>query len=179
MLIIAAVGVSGSGKTVTIEYLTAKLSAEGYRVGNIKHIHHKGFTIDKEGTNTWRYAQAGSKVIVAVSPEEVDIIRKTDKELTDLDTILALLEKENLDVIFIEGFHSLIGKRKDAFKIVTAKDKAGIHETLKGTVEPILAISGIAANSLEEQTIGAIPVVRLPEEGPKLLSLVKAQLKRP
>ena len=57
VLVVAAVGMSGSGKTVTLEYLIGKLSAEGYKIGSIKHVHHKGFTIDTEGTNTWRYAK--------------------------------------------------------------------------------------------------------------------------
>ena len=73
---VAAVGVSGSGKTVTLEYLISRLSAEGYKIGSIKHVHHQGFTMDKEGTNTWRYAKAGAKVIVAISPEEIDVIKK-------------------------------------------------------------------------------------------------------
>jgi molybdopterin-guanine dinucleotide biosynthesis adapter protein len=176
VLLVAAVGVSGSGKTVTIEYLTGKLSVEGYCVGNIKHIHHKGFTIDKEGTNTWRYAQAGSKVIVAVSPEEVDVIKKTETELADLDQILALLKDEELDVIFIEGFHGVIGKREDVLKIITAKDEAAIDETLKGTVGPVIAISGVATNTLTQTEYRKIPIVRLPQDGEKLLSLIKKYL---
>ena len=116
VLVVAAVGVSGSGKTVTLEYLISRLSAEGYQIGSIKHVHHKGFTMDTEGTNTWRYAKAGAKVIVAISPEEVDIIKKTEMALSDLDQIIALLEQEKLDIIFIEGFHSLIAKRSDVYE---------------------------------------------------------------
>ena len=178
ILVVAAVGVSGSGKTVTLEYLISKLSAEGLRIGTIKHVHHKGFTMDKEGTNTWRYAQAGSKVIVAISPEEVDIIRKTEMALKDLDQIIALLEQEKLDVVFIEGFHSLIANREDVPKIITAKDIDGLRQTLEGTVEPILAVAGIVAKTLGTATYQNIPVVKVPEEGQKLVELVKDQLKK-
>jgi len=178
VLIVAAVGRSGSGKTVTLEYLISQLSAEGYQVGSIKHVHHKGFTMDKEGTNTWRYAKAGAKVIVAISPEEVAIIKKTDMPLDDLDQMTALLEGEKLDIVFIEGFHSLIAKRKDVPKIITAKDLEGLKETLEGTVEPILAIAGIVAKNPEASTYQNIPVVKVPEEGHRLVELVKAQLKK-
>ena len=75
--LIAAVGISGSGKTTTFEYLISKLTSEGYKVGAIKHIHREGFTIDREGTNTWRFTKAGSKITVAFSPEEIAIIKKT------------------------------------------------------------------------------------------------------
>jgi molybdopterin-guanine dinucleotide biosynthesis adapter protein len=163
---------------VTLEYLISKLSAEGLRVGTIKHVHHKGFTMDKEGTNTWRYAQAGSKVIVAISPEEVDIIRKTETALKDLDQIIALLEQEKLDVVFIEGFHSLIAKRKEVPKIITAKDTDGLRQTLDGTVEPILAVAGIVAKTLGAATYQNIPVIKVPEEGTKLVELVKEQRKK-
>jgi molybdopterin-guanine dinucleotide biosynthesis protein B len=176
VLVIAAVGVSGSGKTVTLEYLISNLSAEGYQIGTIKHVHHKGFTMDKEGTNTWRYAKAGSKVIVAISPEEIDIIKKTEMALTDLNQIIALLEQEKLDIVFIEGFHSLIAKRADVPKIVTAKNRKGLEETLLGTVEPIIAITGIAATNAINTSYGKIPIIKIPEEGQKLITLVKEQL---
>jgi len=132
--------------------------------------------MDKEGTNTWRYAKAGSKVIVAISPEEVDIIKKTEMALNDLDQIIALLEQEKLDIVFIEGFHSLIAKRPDVPKIITAKNQEGLEETLQGTVEPILAITGIAAKNTNDTAFENIPIIKIPEEGQKLIALVKEQL---
>ncbi len=153
VLVIAAVGVSGSGKTVTLEYLVSMLSAQGYKIGSIKHVHHKGFTMDKEGTNTWRYAKAGAKVIVAVSPEEVAIIKRTEMPLESLDQMTALLKDEDLDIVFFEGFHSLIAKRVDVPKIITAVDEKGLEQTLEGTVQPILAIAGIVAQNTQ-----AIPI---------------------
>ena len=176
VLVVAAVGMSGSGKTVTLEYLISKLSAEGYQIGSIKHVHHKGFTMDTEGTNTWRYAKAGSKVIVAISPEEIDVIRKTELALNDLDNIIALLEGEKLDLVFIEGFHSLIAKRSDVPKIITAQDQAGLEQTLEGTVEPILAIAGVVAKNSSSPSFRGIPIIKVPENGQKLVDLVKAQL---
>jgi molybdopterin-guanine dinucleotide biosynthesis protein B len=178
VLVVAAVGRSGSGKTVTLEYLIGKLWAEGYLIGSIKHVHHKGFTMDKEGTNTWRYAKAGAKVIVAISPEEVAIIKKIELALEDLDQMTELLKHEKLDIIFVEGFHSLIAKRYDVPKIITAKDEEGLKQTLEGTVEPILAVAGIVAKTLDSPTYRNIPVIKVPEEGQQLVELVKVQLKK-
>ena len=167
---------SGSGKTVTLEYLISRLSEQGYKVGSIKHVHHKGFTMDREGTNTWRYAKAGSKVIVAISPDEIDIIKKTQMALNDLDRITALLEHEKLDVVFIEGFHSLIAKRQDVPKIITAKDENGLKRTLEGTVDPIIAIAGVMAKNSTDTTYRNIPIIKVPEDGQKLVDLVRNQL---
>lgn len=178
VLVIAAVGVSGSGKTVTLEYLISHLSAEGYKIGSIKHVHHKGFSMDKEGTNTWRYAKAGAKVIVAISPEEIDIIKKTQMALNDLDKIIALLEQEKLDIVFIEGFHSLIAKRQDVPKIITAKDQNGLEQTLEGTIQPILAIAGIIAQNTSNLAYTNIPIIKVPEDGQKLVELIKKQLEK-
>ena len=178
VLVVAAVGMSGSGKTVTLEYLISQLSAEGYRVGSIKHVHHKGFTMDREGTNTWRYAKAGSKVIVAISPEEIDIIKKTRMALNDLDRVIALLQNEELDVVFIEGFHSLIAKRQDVPKIVTAKDQQGLEQTLEGTVDPIIAVAGVVAKNSSSQTYRGIPFIKVPEDGQILVELIKNRLPR-
>jgi molybdopterin-guanine dinucleotide biosynthesis protein MobB len=134
--------------------------------------------MDKEGTNTWRYAKAGSKVIVAISPEEVTIIKKTEISLEDLDQMTNLLKDEKLDIVFVEGFHSLIAKRQDVLKIITAKDEEGLKQTLEGTVEPILAVTGIVAKILETTTYQTIPVIKVPEEGQRLVDFVKAQLKK-
>ena len=175
-MVVAAVGVSGSGKTVTLEYLISQLTAEGYKVGSIKHVHHKGFSMDKEGTNTWRYAKAGAKVIVAISPDEIDIIKKTQIGLNDLNPIIALLEQEKLDIVFIEGFHSLIAKRQDVPKIITAIDENGLKQTLEGTVPPIIAVAGIVAKNSTSPSYKDIPFIRVPEEGQKLLALIKQQL---
>ncbi len=175
-VIIAAVGISGSGKTTTLEYLISHFYNEDYRIGAIKHIHRENFTIDKEGTNTWRFSKAGSKITVAISPEEIAIIEKTSNSLNDLDKIIKFLESENLDIIFIEGFKGEISKRPEILKIITAKTLEDLQKTLDNTSPPILAISGLVAKT--KQSSNDIPYIDLPEEGPKLLEIVKNYLNK-
>jgi len=174
VLIVAAVGISGSGKTTTVEYLISNLTKEGYNIGAIKHIHRENFSIDKEGTNTWRFSKAGSKVTVAFSPEEIAIIRKKKTSTEDLEAIIEELKKERLDIILIEGFHAYISKKPEILKIVTAKNSEDLKTTLANTVEPILAITGLVVKS--QRPNGAIPTVDLPKEGPQLLELLKKHL---
>lgn len=169
--IIAVIGTHHSGKTTTIEYLISHLTKEGYSVGSVKHIHHE-FSIDKEGTNTWRHMQAGSKVTVAIAPHEISIIKKTDSSLNSLDNVIRLLNDEKLDYIFIEGFHELITKREDISRIVSAKNSEDLKETLKKTSQPILAITGLIAKQ-EIENIGNTPFINLPDEGEQLLKLIK------
>jgi molybdopterin-guanine dinucleotide biosynthesis protein B len=176
MIVVAVVGTSNSGKTTTIEYLVERISKEGYKVGSIKHIHHENFSIDTKGTDTWRHAQAGAIVTVAVSPKEMAIIKKAEAPLNDLDQILGLLNKENLDFVFIEGLHSLCTKRKDIFKIITAKDPEDLLRTLTGTEQPILAITGVIAKKKPEMSEIKIPIIDLNSEGDSLLKIVKSQI---
>jgi len=178
VLVIAAVGTSGSGKTTTLEYLISHLSTEGYKIGSIKHIHHGGFTMDKEGSDSWRYAKVGSKVIMAISPDEIAILKKTDAEFNDVDQVIELLNQEPLDIIFIEGFHRLIVKRKDVPKIITADNEENLMRTLEGTAEPILAITGVISENKPTIDGLKIPILSLETEGELLLQLVKKYVKK-
>ncbi len=174
----AAVGVSGSGKTTTIEYLISKFTKEGYKVGAIKHIHRENFTIDKEGTNTWRFSKAGSQITVAISPEEIAIVKKTKGALNNLDEIIEMLKKEKLDIIFIEGFHSAISKRADILKVVTAKDEEDLEKTLDQTIQPILAIAGLVAKNKPNHDMQGIPFIDLPQDGEQLTEKIKRNLEK-
>ncbi len=175
-MVVSSIGISGSGKTTVLEYLISHFSGEGYRVGAIKHIHHENFSIDKEGTNTWRYAQAGAKVVVGISPHEIDVIKKTERELKDLDRIIGLAQSDRPDIIFIEGFQSLVAKRQDVKKIVTAKEKDDLERTVQGASGPILAITGVYTKGASETSFNGIPLIKLPQEGIKLIGLVKKEI---
>lgn len=177
MIIISVVGVSKSGKTTTIEYLVSRLVKDGYKVGSIKHIHHPDFSIDTEGTDTWRHIHAGARITIAFAPNEIAVIRKTDSSSMDLESIIKLFRDEQLDVIFIEGLHSLTAKRKDIPKIVTAKEPEDLMRTLEGT-EPVLAITGVIAKKRAGVGRVSAPIIDLDEEGGVLLELVKSQIGR-
>lgn len=173
--IIAVVGKSGSGKTSTIEYLTSNLSRDGFNIGSIKHVHEPDFTIDKKGKDTWKYAQAGAKKIAIIAPTEVVIIKKKEDQGIELGETIKRLE-EGLDVIFLEGFHSLIAKRRDVFKIIAAKNKEDLRRTLEGTVHPIIAITGRVAKLKPKITNLEVPLIDIYKEGRKLVQLVKDKL---
>ena len=171
VVLISAVGVSGSGKTTTIEFLISNLVKEGHNIGAVKHIHRENFTIDKEGTNTWRFSKAGSRITVAVSPEEIAIIEKTKASLNELDRIIQYLKDQGVDVIFIEGFHEKISKRPDIFKIITGKTEEDLERTIKNASAPILAITGIIAKS--GSRFHEVPYIDLPNQGEQLLKIVR------
>ena len=111
---------------------------------------------------------------VAFSPEEIATIKKKKTSTEDLEAIIEELKKEQLDIIFIEGFHGYISKKPDILKIVTAKNSEDLKTTLANTVDPILAITGLVTKSKLPRS--EIPTLDLPDEGPQLLELLKKHL---
>ena len=169
--LLAVVGTKSSGKTTVAECVISGLTKRGLRVGSIKHIHHPDFSMDREGTNTWRHARAGSRVVVAVSKNEIALILKDDPEQM-LDSVLDFMAGQELDIVIVEGLHSSIGRRPEVFKIVTAHDDQDLRERLRDTVPPILAISGVIAQKAHALPDVDAPVLDSRTECSKLVELI-------
>jgi len=101
--VVSIVGKSGSGKTNLIERLIQEFKRRGYRVATVKHS-SKEIDIDKPGKDSWRLAQAGSEVVVAVSPDKLLFTRSLEHE-PKLEEILRLIGCD-FDLVLIEGFRS-------------------------------------------------------------------------
>ncbi|WP_455285128.1 molybdopterin-guanine dinucleotide biosynthesis protein B [[Eubacterium] cellulosolvens] len=175
--LLAVVGTKNSGKSTVAECVISGLTMKGLRVGSIKHIHHPDFTIDTEGTDTWRHARAGSRVVAAVSNKEIAVILKHDPEQT-LDSVLEFMATVGLDIIVVEGLHSSIGRRPEVFKIVTAHDVEDLRDRLRDIVPPILAISGVIAQSASRLTDVDAPIIDSKADCSKLVELVEQKLIR-
>ncbi|MEM2537444.1 MAG: molybdopterin-guanine dinucleotide biosynthesis protein B [Candidatus Bathyarchaeia archaeon] len=165
--VIAVIGSKKSGKTRVIEILTLELTKRGYKVAAVKHIPERGFTIDAEGKDTWRFAKAGAKTVVAISPTEIATM---EKRKTDELTLGEIMEKclEN-DVIIIEGFRKLLGENMDVPKIVTVKTVEEALEASK-TFKPIMAFAGL--QQMDKVPLDA-PYIYILENGDKLADLVE------
>jgi len=109
---VAVVGFRKSGKTTVVEGLVRELVRRGYRVGTIKHIREKEFSIDAPGKDTWRHAQAGASVIVSLAPRETATIMKHPIKPEDVTSAF-----QWLDFLILEGFR----KSKGIAKIATPR----------------------------------------------------------
>lgn len=174
MRIVSVIGSKNSGKTTTVEYLLRGLSYRGLNVGSAKHMHDLDASVDQPGKDTARHASAGSKVVIGVSPRELALIKKMNTSQFTLETLTRLLEKENLDVLLIEGFHTQVSRRSDIFKVVAAKDENDATNTLEGTSAPILAITGVITTHQHPGEIAGIPVVDLERNGHLLVNHIAA-----
>jgi molybdopterin-guanine dinucleotide biosynthesis protein B len=178
--VLAVLGVSGSGKTTFIEQIVRTLSSEGYKVGTIKHVHHKGFSMDTEGKDTWKHSRAGAEVVVCVSPNEIAKIKRKTQSEDDLKKAFDAFKDEDLDLLIVEGFRSLTSNRRGILKIVTAKNETNLKQVFEEAGEPIIAITGLIASSSTRHlgsSYESIPVIDMERNDTRMLNLVKTHLR--
>jgi len=157
---------SDSGKTTVIEHLVAELRKRGYRVATIKHIPKANFTVDKEGSDTWKHARAGASVVVGLSPNEAAFIVKTDEELSVAEVLEKLRSFGSFDFVLIEGF------RKESYpKIVAASSEEDARSLIDQTT---IAVSGVLAGSDEGVELG-VPVIDATTQVEKLADLLESE----
>ena len=167
MIIVAVIGSKKSGKTTTVEALVKGLTKRGYHIATIKHVPDPDFTIDTEGKDTWRHSQAGAQTIVVVAPKELGIIKKVETTKLSLQEIMKNCQN-NVDIVILEGFRSLVEHEPTVLKIVAIKTFKEAVEASK-RFRPIIAFTGSAA--LTAKKLG-IPVVDVLKESEKLVEVV-------
>ncbi|MEM3012606.1 MAG: molybdopterin-guanine dinucleotide biosynthesis protein B, partial [Candidatus Hadarchaeales archaeon] len=146
-------GYKDSGKTEVVVGLVRELVRRGYRVGTVKHLSRHP-TIDREGTDTWRHAEAGSEVVVAVSGEEVAVRERRKKP--ELEEVL--LSLRGLDFVILEGF---TGEEVVKVKVARSEEEARelddeftaafVGKGVKGKPVFPLRASGALADLVEER----------------------------
>jgi molybdopterin-guanine dinucleotide biosynthesis protein MobB len=97
---ISIVGLAGSGKTELICRLLNWLAPQGLRVAVLKHTHHSA--PGDRGKDTWRFRQAGARVVALAAPGLLQISHSFPAEPA-LSEILAALSPE-VDLILVEGY---------------------------------------------------------------------------
>lgn len=131
---VAFVGYSKSGKTTVMSAVIARLTANGYRVGAIKHDVH-GFTMDQPGKDTWRLKNAGAAATLISSPKGIGMVMDTGQD-TPLENLLEMLS--DFDVILIEGY-----KRALLPKIEVYRPESGNPPACVGDPHLIAVVSDV------------------------------------
>jgi len=175
--LLAVVGTKKSGKTTVVEHIVSRLTRKGFRIGSIKHIHHPDFTIDSEGTDTWRHAKTGSGIVAALSKNETTLIIKDGLEST-LPPAPSFMMNQGHDMNVIEGLHSSIGQRTDIFKVITAHDPEDLKERINNTVPPIVAISGVVAEKANSLPDNNVSVINAMTDSAKLIEKIENEVLR-
>jgi len=96
--VVAVVGFKAAGKTRVVEALVAELTRRGHRVGTLKHT-AEDMSLDKEGTDTYRHAEAGAVSSAILSNNRTAIFLKCAMNMQRAADALG-----DVDFIVMEGF---------------------------------------------------------------------------
>ncbi|TCK18914.1 molybdopterin guanine dinucleotide biosynthesis accessory protein MobB [Thiogranum longum] len=112
---------SGTGKTTLLTQLLPALSAQGLRIGMIKHSHHD-FEIDKPGKDSYRLRAAGAQQILIASPHRtVWIGENTQPREPQLAALLARIMPDSVDLVLVEGFRHVEFPKIELHRTATGK----------------------------------------------------------
>lgn len=158
--IFSVFGISGSGKTTTIENIIKELKKRRYSIGSIKEIHFEDFAIDTEGSNTDRHRKAGSELITARGYYETDLLYPEKLPLAEI------LKNYHQDYVILEGIAD-----GNFPKIIAAHDVEEIEERLDKSV---IAVSGKIANEINKYK--GLPVINSINKADKLVDLIEEKV---
>lgn len=133
--IIVVCGQKNSGKTSWVCAIVDAFTKKGFRVGTLKHTHHRH---DVDGKDTDRHQVAGAKKVILVSKEGLAIYRPYDVE-PSIQKIVDI-HFEGYDFVFAEGYRSseipkvIVGDDPNANTMNTITN---VQEAPEGVVDPI------------------------------------------
>jgi molybdopterin-guanine dinucleotide biosynthesis protein MobB len=107
MKLVHVLGRKNHGKTTLIVELIRHLSAQGLRVGTIKHTHH-AHQLDTPGKDSFRHAEAGAAKVGILSRERIALFWSPDRQDADgepdPDPYQSLLPTfADCDLVLVEG----------------------------------------------------------------------------
>lgn len=142
---------SGTGKTTLLVSLLGIFTAQGLRVGVVKHAHHT-FEIDYPGKDSFELRKAGaSQVLIGSKQRWALLVENREPRDAPLELHLQRLDLENLDLVLVEGF-----KPESIPKIELHRPSLG-HDFLHPDDESVVAIAADAALPIET----SLPVLDL------------------
>jgi molybdopterin-guanine dinucleotide biosynthesis adapter protein len=132
MRIYGVIGWKNAGKTSLMERLVSEITARGFTVSTVKHVHHD-VDLDQPGKDSFRHRAAGASEVVLASAHRFALMREHRGPEPDLREILARMAP--VDLILVEGY-----KRDAHAKIEVFRAEAG-HSLIQPTDPLIRAVA--------------------------------------
>jgi len=156
--IVSIIGWHKVGKTTFLVALLRELRSQGLRVATIKHTHGE-FEVDHEGTDTWRFAEAGSDCVVIAGRDRAAFLTRTEQELS-LDALIQRLPCE-VDLIVTEGFKAAPTDKIEVLATGDAPERATVAGRLIAVVADAPPAEVLASGVPCYATGDAVGVVQL------------------
>lgn len=116
---------SNSGKTTVIEKIVRILKERGLRVAVVKHA-SKGFELDREGKDSWKFREAGADTVVLIGPGQTAVMKQTGQQPddTELERLIG-----TVDLVIKEGFKTESGPKIEVFRSgISAEEPLCLHD---------------------------------------------------
>ncbi len=118
MKVYGVIGWKNSGKTSLMERLVADITARGFSVSTIKHVHH-AVDLDQPGKDTFRHRQAGAREVVLASADRFALMVEHRGPEPELATILARLAP--VDLVLVEGYKRDTHRKVEVWRAETGQ----------------------------------------------------------
>ena len=145
MRVYGVIGWKNSGKTSLMERLVAEITARGFTVSTVKHVHHD-VDLDQPGKDSHRHRAAGASEVVLASAQRFAILREHRGPEPELPAVLARMAP--VDLVLVEGY-----KRDAHAKLEVFRREAG-HDLIQPQDALVRAVA-------TDADLGALPVPRL------------------
>lgn len=140
MRVYGVIGWKNSGKTSLMERLVAEITARGFSVSTVKHVHHE-VDLDQPGKDTYRHRQAGAREVVLASKDRFALMVEHRGPEPDLAAVLARLAP--VDLVLVEGYKRDSHRKLEVWRRDTGHDLIQTGDPLVRAVatdEPGLAL---------------------------------------
>lgn len=114
------VGRKNSGKTTLIVDLVRELTAQGMRVGTIKHTHHH-HELDTPGKDSYRHRQAGASMVGIMAPGMNAVFWPQDESPSDR-YVRMLSMFGACDLVLVEGHATGPGVKVEVWRDATGNE---------------------------------------------------------
>lgn len=101
MKLYGIIGWKNAGKTSLMERLVASITARGFTVSTVKHVHHD-VDLDQPGKDTFRHRAAGAQEVVLASAHRFALLYEHRGPEPALSAILSRLAP--VDLVLVEGY---------------------------------------------------------------------------
>lgn len=135
---------SKSGKTTVATALIHQLSQRGIVVGMVKSDGH-GFSMDQEGTDTWKASQAGAKAVAIAGPNGYAMVVHGES-MQRQQQLIRLANEMPVDLVILES-------RSHGVAPIIEVVRANHNETRLPQLEEIVAVVTDIDDTLEGNTI--------------------------
>ena len=162
MKVYGIIGWKNSGKTSLMERLLTCITAKGYTVSSVKHVHHD-VDLDQPGKDTFRHRAAGAHEVVLASAHRFALMREHRGPEPTLTDILARLAP--VDLVLVEGYKRDAHPKIEVFRREVGHELIQPNDPMVRAVATDAALAALSVPVLDLNDTGAIADFILREVG--------------